>query len=498
MTRDDPTRVLLVHRRQFVLGPNRIDGRPDWIHDRVGRLWLSRCPELRVRRVADGDGAEWWLLGRAVQSDPDGPDPEDAIASASTGDVAATRRSWAGRWVLLGGETVYPDASALLGVLFGRTSEGIWASSSPTLLRRIVHGAPPPPNEPPHLFYECGLSWHPPPAGGWPGIRRLLPSQTLDLGSSEVRHAPALPPCDDGLTHEERLDVLYGRLVATIRGLCEDTPEPPWLGLSGGYDSRLMLALATSASLEVRPYTWLSARTAPADRHLPPVLANVVGVSHLSLSDRGRRAERLAAVLEHTGTAVSRGDAEPVLGGSRAALSGVSFGGHGFALATGFWRLHELPRRPGSAADAAQSICALFGERIDSDAGRGIEEWAEWAFRHAEPGLDWRDRFYLEQRQAGWLAAKEQLFDLAPLERFMPLNAASTYALVLGFDETWRHDFSLQVELIRRTAPALLEHPFNPPASAFGVREAMRRRARGLVRTTGRWARRLQKRMSER
>jgi hypothetical protein len=257
-----------------------------------------------------------------------------------------------------------------------------------------------------------------------------------------------------------------------------------------------MLALAAASSLEVRPYTWLSPRTAPGDRELPPVLAAEVDMAHHVLPDRGLRRERGRLIAAHAGAGPSRGDTMPLLRGSRTDLTGVAFGGHGFALATGFWRVRDLPAEPPDSVEAARMLCALFGERSNSRVGAGMREWAEWAFLHPEPGFDWRDRFYLEQRQAGWLAAKEQAFDLAPLTRVMVLNAAGTYRLLLGFDEDWRTSFGLQKELIRRVEPSLLRHPFNPPASSFGAAEATRARLRGLIRSARHLMVRVRKRVA--
>lgn len=494
VTRGEPEAPLRLHRRQFVLGPERTEGRPDWLHERVGEAWLSRCPELRALRLRDAEGVEWWLLGRALGTDPKQPSPAEDVRAARTRDVPGARVGWAGRWVLIGAGRVYPDATALLGVLYARSNGALWVASSPTLLAERVEPAGPSPR----LYYDIGLSWHPLPASAHPRIRQLLPSQYLRLEDGSVGHAAILPPGGGATDHESRLAEYRIRVVTALRGLCAEAGEPPWLGLTAGGDSRLMLALARAESLEVRTFTWLSPRTTPADRRLPPEIAAAAGVSHRFLPDRGRNRGRTRWIDAHAGASVSRGDALPLLRGSRSELRGVSLGGHFLNLLKpkGYWRLRTLPAEPASAAEAARLLRAFVGERPDSAAGQALRAWAEWAFRYPEPGLDWRDRFYLEQRMAGWLAAKEQLFDLAPLERVMPLNAAVIHALVLGFDDEWRHRVGVHAELIRRAAPELLAWPFNPPASTFGAGEALRAGARGWARSGWRWVQRARKRLT--
>jgi hypothetical protein len=195
---------------------------------------------------------------------------------------------------------------------------------------------------------------------------------------------------------------------------------------------------------------------------------------------RSRRREhiRSSLVANHCAGHVSDGDAEPFLSGVRDSLDGISFGGHGFALASGFWKLRLLPACCDNPEFGAQRLARLFGEPLGSTATAGVRDWLEWALQHPHEKLDWRDRFFIEQRQAGWLSSKEQLYDLGGPERFPVLNAARTYALLLGLDEHQRLGSVVQVELMRRIAPELLRYPFNPPDRHFGIFRAFAIRAR--------------------
>ncbi len=113
---------------------------------------------------------------------------------------------------------------------------------------------------------------------------------------------------------------------------------------------------------------------------------------------------------------------------------------------------------------------------MDSDATAGVCEWLDWVLDHPLDDLDWRDRFYIEQRMGGWLSSKEQVYDMATLERVPLLNAARTYGLLLGLDEARRLESGAQVELLERLAPNLLRYPLNPPDSEFGPFTRLRKR----------------------
>jgi hypothetical protein len=98
-----------------------------------------------------------------------------------------------------------------------------------------------------------------------------------------------------------------------------------------------------------------------------------------------------------------------------------------------------------------------------------LAEWLAWAETYPQESLDWRDRFFLEQRQAGWLSAKEQVYDLNSLERFPLLNSAKIYSLLLSIPESQRLGSLVQIELLKQLAPELLKYPFNPSNNYFNV-----------------------------
>jgi hypothetical protein len=229
-----------------------------------------------------------------------------------------------------------------------------------------------------------------------------------------------------------------------------------------------MLAVARAAGVDVLPFTRLSTRMSLADRLLPPRLAGECGLPHSFVTGGRRGGDRRALVLEHGAGYVSDGDAEPILQGTRDSLTGVSVGGHGCEAFRGFMDLRRLPPVLEDPDREARALAEAFGAGRSSSAHAGLREWLVWCLRTPQPGLDWRDRFYLEQRMAGWMSSKEQLYDMARLERVPILNAARTYGLLLRLDEERRLGTRLHVAAISRLAPELLALPFNPPGRELG------------------------------
>jgi len=485
---------LRLHRRQFLLAPRPVAVAEGWTSEALGPgLHLHRCPELRVERTEDAEGRGWILLGRAVETNPIRPAPLASLAAARSAAVPDLRHDWAGRWLLIGpleGQSgrIYPDASALLGCLYCRDAEGeLWVSSSPALLAEHAPGVVEALGDPRALTYNRGVSWYPPPRARFAAMRRLLPSQTLCLQEGSVEARALMPPIDPARPPELARAEIAQRLVTVLRRLAAASAEPLWLGLTGGYDSRLMLALAAQAGLPLQPFTRVTPRMTVADRVLPPALARIAGYPHRLTYASALREDRRPLLRRHALDHLSEGDARPVLSGERDALGGISIGGHGFAIAGGFADWRALPAEPTPVAAAVDAFLRRAGEPAESPARAGLTAWLDWIRETPQPHLDWRDRLYLEQRQAGWLAAKEQVSDLNAVERVPVLNSARLYALILGIDAGARRGSDLQRDLIATALPVLLSLPVNPPDRVF-LRSrpdlVLRRR---VSRAAGRW-----------
>src|SRR5581483_10531076 len=149
--------------RQFVLGPRPVLAGPGWQATEVpGIGYLSHCPELRVARARDAAGAEWHLLGVAVQTDSQLPSPAEQIAACDAQSIGRAYAGWAGRWALVGNRQLAMDAAGLLGCFYGTQGTGaareLWASSSPALAAELVGAGPAPLRS---IKHRKGMDWYP-------------------------------------------------------------------------------------------------------------------------------------------------------------------------------------------------------------------------------------------------------------------------------------------------------------------------------------------------
>jgi hypothetical protein len=452
---------LRAHRRQFVIGPEPVLVDEDWTSVTIGNgFHLSHHRALPVAALGDREGRAWYLLGIAVQTDPARAAPHEEIPTARSKEVDALPFTWSGRWVLLGDGTLRTDSSGLLGCFYTRNpSDGtLIVSSSAALLRnQIGEGDPSPP-----LRYLKGMSWYPPPASRFAGIRQLLPSQILAYSDEHhpVRYRALISQrLETG--HDETLAHLETSLRTALRNLA-GTGRPLVLGLTGGYDTRVLLAAMWRERLDFAMFTWDIPGTSRADRVLPPLLARDVGRPHRFIKRQHFNEEHLRTLDEHTALHTVDRDRELIPWGQYAELAGTTvIAGNLFALGALYFHM-RLPAHPNAAAESIEHAFSFAEHHTDSPAHRdGIREWAEWIKTHPEPTMDWRDRFFWEQWGSGWGAGCEQAADLVDFECVSPVNCESIMAAILRIDPVKRYGKRWQVDLTYRMAPFLTDHPYH-------------------------------------
>jgi len=469
-----------IHRRQFVIGPCPVDSLPGWLSVQLpGCGYLSHCPELRVAHRKDVKGNVWCLLGIAVQTVAGRPDPIDEIGPDTSEAIQNLYHSWAGRWMLIGNGEVHMDCAGLLGCFYGTrevsgTDKELWLSSSPAILAdvlgvdaklsyRIEHG--------------YGFDWYLLPRSGIESISRLLPSQVLHFPNGKVSPRRLLAPLSRTLSYEEVLDELQTYLITAIQNVARISNQL-LLPLTAGYDSRTLLTVAMHAGVPIRTFTHRHANLTFADLTLPPKIADSVGLDHVFHEGNEFSQERADLYDQHTaGHSVDRDRFYFAHDYFKWCRKGdMILRGNCFEIGRGFRERYPVEEYGPEMPDA-EVIIEKFRERGFKYAGRDpadffppqlcetMEEWVAWSRSIPQEDMDWRDRLFLDQRQAGWLSSIEQSLDLVEAERFYAVNSHRFSSLILQIPEQKRllRSPMHQIDLIRRMVPELLQFPFNPP-----------------------------------
>jgi hypothetical protein len=459
----------MLHRRQFLLAPVPRQPAPGWATRQLPAGTLSYHLDLPVQTVRDAAGADWCLLGLAVQTDPERDDPIREIARARTEAVPPLSRSWAGRWLLVGEGTVVPDAAALLSCFYRRDGTGgCWISSSPQVLFEVAR-LDASEIDPRTLTFNTGVTWYPPPASRFSSVRRLLPSQVLDIRSGAAASWDFLPSIEPARPYAETLVRLAERLVTPLARL----PGPDgrlWLSLTAGIDSRLILAIASHLGLRFDTFTHEPPGLSIGDRFVPPLLARGTGASHRLIRGGAPSIEAQSRYDFHAAGHSVDLDREYYARGQWDFVRAGDILLHGGCFETGRCFYYDRFPEGGDCrlVPSGEVLASGLGEPTASTAAAGLEEWAEICRQTPVPWLDWRDRLYIEQRIAGWLSSLEQSLDLFPGTRFHPANAAETYALLLSLPAERRAAAHHQRDLVAGLAPHLTDMPVNPSEEEFG------------------------------
>jgi hypothetical protein len=307
----------------------------------------------------------------------------------------------------------------------------------------------------------------------WEGVRR-------------VGGASAIAP--------ERLAGLFGRgfdadraaelLVASVRALADWPGRPSVVPVTGGRDSRLVLAAAMRAGVEFEANTGGDG-SAP-DVRIGRRLAELAGVRHSLIADDPhgsvwsdwRRGARLLAASQ--GGAATLADAAGFPMGPRAGPLPLWHSGQGGEIARAYYGTGDgldrdglverltrafLGRRPGRADVLADGARVSVRDRI-----------AAWVDEQLAAGVapsDVPDAFYLTRRMGAWAGPTHGAVEYVR-DTTSPLWSARLLPDLLGLPapERARHMFHLRV--LERLAPRLVDVPFEDgrpwPAREGGLR----------------------------
>lgn len=443
---------------------------------------LSHCPRLALAETRTRDGVRHVLIGHPVSGL--GGDAVARLAAVDSGDVDDAVAFFAGRWALLSRRRCIADAGGMLG-LFHRTVDGVhWLSSSAAILGEHLPGAPRAERIGWDISYERGIDWVPAPFSTREEVRKLLPLRAFDPATGDIRPQAPLPA--EG---PELAEMLTGIMAAWGRLPARDRV----IALTGGFDSRTVLAAATAAGVAFRTYTTRSPGLAYADRTLPPKLARACGVAHRFV---GRRAAgpdgqplRCAVALEQTDGIRNHPIFQAYVEGRLHDVPGMTIA-HSHVLDIGrciFWsRLQRFGATPPS--NSAAMIDDLFSGVRPEPYDRWRRALDQWLASLREPSpipMDWRDRFYHEQRIGAWASGLRLITDLTDGVDFFPADCAWVIRALLEYPVQARRAGVHQKALVRQLMPALARYPVNPMWLGEWARAGWRytrRRLHALVR----------------
>jgi hypothetical protein len=396
---------------------------------------------------------------------------------------------------------VYTDPLGAYPVFTADAGEVRWTSNSPELARTAAEPAAGADNGL-RVASLAGLL-----GGGWPLAGHPLAASVERVPRGAVhRFAPGSPPSRRELLPDARIVAMCGAgldagaaartLVAALRGLAGWPGRPDVVPVTGGRDSRLVLAAALRAGIDFEATT--GGPPGHPDVEVGRRLCEIAGVPHVALAPdphgdmwtRPRRATEVvqlaaggtACVADAAGFALGPRDGPLVLwhsgqGGEIArSYYGTGEGESADALAERLYRAFT-GRRPGR-----RELLSAEGEAVVRAEIRG---WVGEQLAAGAKAADVPDLFYLHRRMGTWAGPTHACVELVK-DTTSALWSPRLLPHLLGLPARDRARELFHLRVLEELAPELVDVPFEGGRPWPGRTSALRRRAARARRLAGR------------
>lgn len=422
---------------------------------------LNYHKDLRVQRSADG---RMLLLGLAWQFLPERGTPAEEMellcarcpGSIPQEEVLAMEESWCGRYVLLCEGTVYSDACSLLPVFY--SAQGV--SSDCTLLAQQAGRPRKNYQMPPHRI----MNWMPGPLTQYEGVRRMLPSQLYHYPSGQLSPRQLLAQHYTPIADEDaRIERIIACFDHSLRSMQAALPGTKLLvAITGGHDSRTLLALAEHAGIDFDAFTLLYPGIYEDDVSVPKELCKAAGIAHhiVPRQDAPDAAVREADYLDHISGLVY--DEDRLYYAHRQFEPLVQQFGPVALLRSGVWpNVMEWYRRSFTPTGPGFDCYDWFGAQKDSLEAKSLDEYFAWHAQHPQKGLSACNVFYWDQRNGCWLSEIEAGFDLLDgVLSLQPANCRLLMTMLMDFSAEDRIINHHQYKIVTKACPAFTAIPY--------------------------------------
>lgn len=449
------------YKKQFAILKEVLD-QPDFCHIALPNGWvLNYHRDVRLHTSHDGRVI---LLGIAWQFLPERKSPLQEIEQLCAAfpenipqkQIIDMEETWCGRYILICQGTIYTDTCALFPVYY--SSAGV--SSDCTLLAQQMGMPRKNYQMPPKRI----MNWMPGPLSQYDNIFHLLPSQIYHYPTGRAEPRPLLAQGYPGIADmDKRIDRIIACFDAALHNMQAELPETKLLvAITGGHDSRTLLALAKHAGVDFDAYTLMHDLIYEGDVTVPKELCKAAGITHHEIP-RDKQlysAQREQEYLDHISGAVY--DEDRIYYACRQFDPLVQKFGSIAVLRSGVWpNVMEWYRRCFTATGPGFDCYDWFGAQKNSLEEKSLQQYFFWNEQHPQEGLSPCNVFYWDQRNGCWLSAIETGFDLMDhVVSLQPANCRYLMSMLMEFPEDERIMNYHQFRIVQKACPVMADIPF--------------------------------------
>ena len=440
------TPELFRFRRQWIVGTGVATLNSAWQSiDLASGHTLIYHPDLRVSTRRDGD-RQIVVLGTAIHTAASCAPPLSVIDKLDRESIVQWLVRLAGRYVVLFSEAnnlyLYTDPAGMMGVFHTCAK----AASTPGLLLRGEDQAV----RETAIQRELEETFFPGTMCAHSGVNALMANHELHLNSGAARRFWSPDPGQKGdKAPIQELCELLQRIVIGVR-----SSGQLLVSLTGGKDSRVVLAAVRAFAAEVRFFTILTPHSNDNDARYSSELAVKFQLKHQVVRSMSLP-QWVTSAYDEIGSGMLHAGMRPELDGvRRIATSGcVHVGGFGGEVLRAHLWPSRRPKRTDTMTLTRQAFSCAAPSVVDA-----VDQWRRSVPLDTSPPTVF-DLFEFEQRSgrsAGIVEACSSLFH----ETVLAFNSRELFQLIQRVPLEMRYAGTLNDTLIRTMWPQLLEVPF--------------------------------------
>ena len=426
---------------------------------------LHYAPDLNISFHND----QIVLIGHAWQANPECPSPIEELTALSEKeqvtheDLFAIEKNWCGRYLLIADGWIYLDACGLINIFYSKDTIASSLGVLSTVENREVILPP--------IEHRKSPDFVPGMMTLYEGVRRLMPSQLLNITTGTTQLRPLLiDPIPSFASDEEGISTLSTYFIHSVRNLAKAfAGYDIWVASTSGRDSRTSIALMHKAGIKFSTFTLWHQHISHADSILPRRIAKALHLNYRFVKRRQTQfsQQRYDDYRAHTaGMAVDEDwrfyayNQYPALCQGRRPI---------VILRSGIWGIaNEYYTR--KFGEKGKNLSFIYPGILQTDWLRhSAEEWE--AMVKADPlntQIGWIDRIYWELREGCWLASIEQSFDVMDgITSFQLFNSRLLIGTLLRFSLQDRLSKSEENKIALSTCPVLSTVPYDYQYDAF-------------------------------
>lgn len=463
----------MVDDRQFIIIPSALKGmnsRSVFPDDRQEKIDLPNGATLiyeKHLKVCYNEDHSVVLIGHAWQVQPSNDCPESIIKAwgktTAIEEVYREEKTWCGRYVLIVNDWLFLDFCGTLGVFY---ADGPMLSSSYRILcehlgTEVVY---------PDTLGEGLMNFVPGPLTPSTLVRRLMPSEIINIKTGERRIRPLNPDGVLGVQNDyERIKEFDKYFTCSLRNMARHfSGSVFWLALTGGVDSRTLMALLERSGIDYKAFTCWHERISEGDLVLPRKLAKAVHVPYKFIDRRedNYSLSRADEYRRHTGGMADDADKPMYVYGQYQELDPHH---QVVLLRSGIWEhscyffKKRFTRKAALEMEKHFDMAKVFPKSLKHELYyQSLCQWQKLKKNEAvNKEINTWDLLYIEQRLGAWLSSIEQGFDMMDgIISIECCNSRLFFSILSGFSDKDKQKKKHEINIVKQLCPILSKYRY--------------------------------------